>query len=75
MDPITKKTLLEILDLLHSEHPTPKCGYSWCAAVLDLRMPAFLCEHTKTCRTNHDICERIAELKTDVARAEEMEVV
>lgn len=73
MDPIVKNTLLEILDLLHSEHPTTLCGYHWCEGVLLGRQTP--CEHLRKCRLNREIIEHLGELKADVQRTDELSEV
>lgn len=68
MEAVVRKTLLEILDLMHSQLNSPHCGYDWCEAARGLKAPAMreVCDHVSTCWRNCQLEERIHELKREV---------
>ena len=65
MDQVVRDTLLEIIDLLYSQHSSVKCGYQWCRGVL-VGGEGVACEHMSICRYNYGVTERLLELKERV---------
>ncbi len=67
MDQQTKRVLVEILDMARSMVPS-LCGFAWCAAVIDHRLPTN-CEYINTCRAHYELAQRSLEIKQEVEAA------